>query len=902
MALNHEHIGYIVKDLHHRGIVLDDFQDEIIDHVCSSVEAEMEKGIRFVDAYQRVLRTFGRDSGLREIQHQIIQTETKTSTIMLKNYFRIALRNLSRQKFYSFINISGLALGVAACLLIVLYISHEMSYDKHHLNADRIYRVNGEIKFSGNHYKMAVAPAPLADVMLQEYPEIENVIRFRGRGSYLIRRENGAESFREYHVIWADSTFFKIFSVPVLQGNPDNALKEPNTIAISRSMADKYFPGEEPLGKMLIFDGNENSASKVTAVFEEMPQTGHFRFDILISMAGLEEAKSSNFLSNNFSTYLLLNTEADPRELESKLPQLVMKYIGPQAAAAIGGDFTMENFLASGNKLEYTLMPLKDIHLHSDLTAELGVNGDITYIYLFGSVALFILGIACINFMNLSTARSANRAKEVGLRKVMGSLRHHLIRQFLSESVLLSIFAFLLAVALAFVALPYFNSISQLDLSLPFDSPAFYGLLLAAALVVGLLAGLYPSFFLSAFQPAKVLKGQLALGSKSGVVRGVLVVFQFAISIFLIVGTITVNSQLTYIQNKKIGFIKDQVIMVSDTYALGDQAESFKNEILQSSLISGGTISGFIPVSDGWRNDNTFWPEGGQPTQETMVGMQNWRVDYDYIPTMGMKIVKGRGFSRDFPSDSGAVILNQTAVQHLRLGDDPLGKRIVTFGDNNSDGTVNPESQQAFTVIGVLEDFHFESLKENITPLGLFLGRAPGYACFRFQAQNTQDVIQVLESTWKKVAPGQPFQYSFLDESFGRMYSSEKRLGKIFAGFAALAIAIATLGLFALTAFTAEQRTKEIGIRKVLGASVSSIVLLLSKEFGKLVLIAFVLAAPLAAYAVNWWLEDYTYKVRVGIFVYVVAGISAFVVAWVTMSFQSIKAATANPVNALKNE
>ena len=767
MALNQEHIGYIIKDLHYRGIVLEECQDEIIDHVCSAVEATMENGVRFIDAYHIVLKSFGRDTGLRNIQHQIVQTETNTSTLMLRNYFKVAFRNLSRQRFFSFINISGLALGIASCLLIVLYISHELSFDKHHAHADRIYRVNGEIKYGENHYQLAVAPAPLAAAMLQEFPGIETAVRFRSRGSYLVKRTDAVESFREHRVIWTDSTFFDVFSVPVLSGNPDNALKDPNTIAISKSMAEKYFSGEEAIGRSLILDNDIHT--KVTAVFEDMPETGHFRFDILISMAGLDEAESTNFLSNNFNTYLLLHPQASAETLESGLPAFVMKYVGPQAAQAIGGEFTMEKFLASGNKLEYTLMPLGDIHLHSDLTAELGVNNDVTYIYLFGAVALFILGIACINFMNLSTARSANRAREVGLRKVMGSLRHHLVRQFLTESVLLSALAFVLAVGIALVALPYFNVISRLSLRLPLESPGFYAILTGAAIVVGVLAGLYPSFFLSAFEPARVLKGKLALGARSGTIRGTLVVFQFAISIFLIIGTITVHRQLNFIQNKKIGFNKDQVIMVSDLYALGDEAESFKNQVLQNTWISSGTISGFIPVSDGWRNDNTFWPGDAAPTQETMVGMQNWDVDYDYIRTMGMKIIEGRDFSRDFPSDSGAVVLNQTAVDHFRLGDEPVGKRISTFAQNNPDGTVNNSTLQHFTVIGVVEDFHFESLKQNISPLGLFLGRSPGYASFRFQAQNTREVIAVLQDTWKKLAPGQPFQYSFLDESFGRM-------------------------------------------------------------------------------------------------------------------------------------
>jgi len=899
LQLTNDQIGYIIKDLHYRGLVLESLQEEMIDHVCSAVEKRLAKGARFIDAYQEVLRSFGNTAGLRETQHQTLLLENQKPKNMFRNYLTIALRTLSKQRFYTFINIAGLATGIAACMVIVLFVLNELSYDKHHANAERIYRVNGEIKFGGNHYQLAVAPAPLAEALLQDYPEIESAVRFRNRGSYLVKKSETADNIKENNVIWADSTFFKIFTVPVLEGNPNSALKDPNTIAISKKIALKFFPQGSALGQTLIMDNS--LAMKVTAVYQDMPGTGHFVFDILISLSGLDEAKSTNFLSNNFNTYLLLREGADARALESKLPAFVAKYMGPQAAQVLGGEFSIEKFKASGNKLDYTLMQLKDIHLHSDLTAEFRANGDVTYVYLFAAIALFILAIACINFMNLSTARSSNRAKEVGVRKVMGSLRSHLIRQFLTESLLLSLFSFLLSIGIAYLFIPVFNDLSQKTLSLPLTEPNFYLMILLATLVVGVLAGLYPSFFLSAFKPVNVLKGQVSLGMKSGLIRSSLVIFQFVISIFLVVATITVYRQLNYIQHKKIGFEKDQVIIIQDAYALRDNMQAFKNEIVKNSFIRSGTITGFLPV-DSWRSDNTHWPEGSQPTQENMVGLQTWQVDHDYVKTLGMKIKTGRFFSPEFPSDSSAVVLNESAIKNFGFIENPLGRKISTFTGNNPDGSPDVNSIRSYTVVGVVEDFHFESLKRNITPLGLYLQRSDGNVAFRFEAKNTKNVIQSIEKTWKAMAPGQPFQYSFLDEDFSRMYANEQRLGKTFGVFAALAIIIACLGLFALTAFTAEQRTKEIGIRKVLGASVSSIVLLLSKEFGKLIVIAFLLASPLAWFAVNWWLKNYTFKVEIGIQVYVLAGGFAFLIAWITMGYQSIKAATSNPVQSLRSE
>lgn len=817
---------------------------------------------------------------------------------MFENYFKIAIRNLKKHKFYTFINILGLSVGVAVCMIISLFVINELSYDKHFKDANQIYRIHSEIIFGGNHWNMTQAPAPMAEALPAEFPEVEYAVKFRQRGSYLVKKVD--QNIKENNVIWAGKDFFNVFGTPLLEGNPEGVLAEPNTMAISKSIAEKYFPGESALGKSLILD-NDNDF-RITGVYENIPQNSHFHFDFLLSMEGLEEAQTTSWLSNNFQTYLKLREGADPQDLNLKMKSLIKKNIEPELGKIFGEGTTMDAMLADGGKMEYVLQPLLDIHLKSDLMGEFEPNFNITYVYLFVAIALFILVIAYINFMNLSTARSSNRAKEVGIRKVMGSYRSHLIRQFLMESILLSVISFLIAIPLVAFLLPVFNDLAGRTLGIPFSQLTFYMILILGAIGTGILAGTYPSFFLSGFKPVSILKGKVASGMKSGMIRSSLVVFQFSISIILIIATIAVFNQLNYIQNKKIGFSKDQVITIDDVYALGDQAEAFKREILSNSMMESGTITGYLPVSGTWRSDTPWWAEGKDPKQtENLVSLQNWRVDYDYVNTMGMEIVEGRDFSMDFPSDSSAVILNESAVKQFDFTGDPIGQKIYTLAGDNE--TMNMEELESKTVVGIVKNFHFESLKENIGSLMIFLSKRPqGIASFRFNANDTDQVIEFVEAKWNEFAPGQPFTYSFLDDRFGKMYAAETRLGKVFGIFAGFAIVIACLGLFALTAFTAEQRTKEIGIRKVLGSSIGSIIVLLSKEFAKLVLIAFLIASPVAWYAMKKWLEDYQFKQDLGWQVFLGAGLFAVVIALLTTSYQSIKAATANPVNSLKSE
>lgn len=897
MDLTEEHINYIIRDIHFRGIADEELGDELVDHVCSLVEERMKKGERFIEAYDSVIKSFGSDKGIHQLQQNSIEFSNNNTKLMFKNNLKIAFRNLSRYRFYTLINVTGLAVGIACCLLIVMFVNDELGYDRYHEKSSSIYRITRYALFNEQEFHFPVNPAPLAETVVNEIPEVEYAVRFRGQGSYLVSTKEDPETFKEKYIIFSDKDFFKVFSVPLLAGNPATALAEPQSVAISASTAKKYFGEKDPLHQTLLFNGEDEY--NVTAVFEDMPAQGHIKFDFLLSMGSLEESKSTMWLSNNFYTYLLLKEGTDSKVVEQKLNRLAEKYVVPQMVEMIGK--TVEEFEAAGNKLVFHLQPLTDIYLKSTFSFDIGINSDITYVYLFTAIALFILIIACINFMNLSTARSANRAKEVGVRKALGSFRSHLIRQFLIESILLSIMAFVLAIVLANTALPFFNSFSGKSLEIPYESPMFYVIILSSVLAIGTLAGIYPAFFLSTFKPANVLKGKSTRGFGGSVLRKGLVVFQFFISILLMIGTVAVYQQLRFIQNKKLGFEKEQVIMVSDAYMLGEQLRAFKEELRQLPQVASVSASSYIPISGYNRSDMTYWKEGKGPTQDNMINMQSWVVDHDYVKTMGMELIHGRNFERDMASDSTAVILNESAFKAhgLRWGENNV---IKTFAYDFRRGQVIPGEYWTYRVIGVIEDFHFESMKLEIGSLGLMLGKNAGVVSVRINSDSFEQALASIEGKWDKFAPHLSFNYRFLDDEFGNMYRAESRLAGIFSLFAGLAIFIGCLGLFALAAFMAEQRTKEIGIRKVLGASVGGIVLLLSKEFGKLIIVSFLVSAPLAWWSIREWLANYSYSVDLGLGVYFYAGLTALVIAWLTIGFQAVRAAKSDPVQSLRSE
>jgi putative ABC transport system permease protein len=806
---------------------------------------------------------------------------------MLKNYLVIAFRNLLRQKGYTAIHILGLSIGITICLLIMLFVKDELSFDRYHEKAEQIYRVIMKGKLNGESFGFPLGAAPMAQTLRKDYPEVLEATRLRKNGSPFVTY--GDKTFKEDAFVYADSNFFQVFTIPFLKGDPKTALIEPNSIVINKAIARKYFGNEDPIGKLLAFKA-WNTTYKVTGLIDKVPGNSHFHFDLFASMNGLEEAKQPEYIGFNFPTYLVLPKGYDYKQLESKLPQVIERYVGPDLQKFMG--MNLEDYKKKGDDIGLFLQPLTDVHLRSDYTFELETGGDIRYVYICIVIATFMLLIACINFMNLSTAGAARRAKEVGIRKVLGSVKEQLVGQFLTESILLAGFALLVSILLVNLSLPLFNALAdkELTITMLIDPVILPGLLLFSILV-GILAGSYPAFFLSSFQPVAVLKGKLSLGSRTIGLRSALVVFQFVISTILIIGTTVVYKQLTFIQDKKVGYDKEQVVVLHDTYVLKQREEVFRSQLVKDPRILHASISGYIPAGPTNNNNSVVQPEGNN---QQNVLTQQYRVDYDYIPALNMQMVQGRNFSRDFPTDSSAIIINEAAMKAFNWTNEALNKEVINLMDMKG-------TKRNYRVIGVVKDFHFESLHRQIAPLVMFLGNNSGSIIVKAKTRDIHGVVKSLENQWSQFTADVPFSYSFLDERFAKTYEAEQKIGKILAVFAGITIFVACLGLFGLAAFTAQQRTKEIGIRKVLGASVLNIVVLLSKEFSKLVLIACLIAIPASWYMMNKWLEDFAYRIDIGVEVFIIAGIVALLIAWLTVSYQSIKSALSNPVKSLRN-
>jgi putative ABC transport system permease protein len=811
---------------------------------------------------------------------------------MFKNHIKIALRSIKRQPFFTFLNTFGLAIGMAGGLLISLYIYDELSYDKMFADADRIHRIDADIKFGGDAREFAVTPAPMAEALLNDFSEIELVTRFRTRGSALVRKANDQTNVKEEQTTYVDATFFEMFGVELLEGDVKTALKDPNTIILTRTAAEKHFAVRSAIGQNLILNNEE--LYTVVGVINDFPQNSFLRdYSIFESMEGNDDAKVVNWGSNNYQTFIKLIPSVAAADIQQQLRGFLGKYVVPGVQQFMPG-ITEKQFKEAGNYLVYSTIPLTDIHLNSSRMAEMSANNDMQSIYILSFIAIFLIVLASVNFMNLSTAHSLKRAKEVGVRKTLGSNKIELIRQFLVESGLVSFLSLALALVLALIALPFFNTLADKDISIPFKSPIFWLILLGSVAVLGLFSGSYPAFFMSGFKPVKVLKGGGQSSVGGGKIRNSLVVFQFAISVFLIVSTLVVYQQLTYIQGKDLGFSKDQVLIVNDIYTAGDKVTTFKEQVKQLGFVKNATLSSFFPTPSS-RSDTTFSPDTGETTQENAVSMQTWSVDYDYVTTMGFELVAGRDFDKNFGNDSTSIIINEKAVRVMKMSpQEALGKRYTPgFASENP---------TYFTIIGVMKDFHIASLKEDIDAVSLHLGDGAYAMAVKIEAGDFPNAITQIEGIWNSIVPGEPFDYYFMEDAFDNTYQSERRLGNIFIIFTVLSLLIACLGLFGLAAFNAEKRTKEIGVRKVLGASVGQISMKLTLDFLKLVAIAILISLPLGWFAMDKWLEDFSYRINIPWWIFVLAAFLAVLISVVTVSYQSIKAAIANPVKSLRTE
>ena len=806
---------------------------------------------------------------------------------MIKNYFKIAWRSLWRNKAFSAINIFGLALGIATCLIILLYLQNELSYDRFNEKADRMVRVVFKGTVQGGKLNEANVMPPTAQTLKADYTEVEAATRLKQAGSAVILYKN--KVFKDNQTAAVDSNFFDVFTLPLIEGDAKTAMVQPNTAVLTKAIANKFFGNENALGKVFNFK-NDSTNYTVTGVIEKVPVNSHFHFDVFVSMASLHDANNPSWMTSDYYTYLVLQKGFDYKRLEAKLPQVIDKYMGPQLQKAMG--VTMAQYRSKGNDLGLYLQPLTDIHLHSDFAYDLSPAGDIKYIYIFSAIAIFMLLIACINFMNLSTAGASKRSREVGIRKVLGSQKAELIRQFLIESILVTAIALLLSIGIVWLALPFFNTLAGIDVSLNITAnPWLVPGVLLVGLFTGVLAGSYPAFYLSSFNPVTVLKSRFKAGKNSIGLRSGLVVFQFFISIILIIGTTVVYQQLSYIQHKKLGYEKDQVVVLPGTWQLNGKQDVYRNQLLQDPRVVNVSVSSYLPA--GWSNNNNFfiYPGGNA---DLMVKTLRYDVDQNYISTMGMQIASGRNFSKEFGMDSSAIIINETAAKNLGWATNPLGK-IVTRNDN--DGT-----KKSYTIIGVVKDFNFKSLHEAITPLVMVLGDNSGNIIVKAKTADMPGLIAMMKKNWEGLTSEEPFDYSFLDERFNNTYMAEQKVGQLLGLFAGLTILVACLGLFALATFTAEQRIKEIGVRKVLGATIGSLVQLVSKDFLKLVLIANIIAWPLAWWAMNKWLQDFAYRINISLWVFVIAGVLAIILTIMTVGFQAIKAALMNPVTSLKSE
>lgn len=811
---------------------------------------------------------------------------------MFDKYLKTGIRILIRKKEYSFINIGGLAIGLASALMILLFVQDELSYDRFHEHADRTYRVCIKARMQGSDFHAPISPAPMAETMVDEFPEVIQAARIWGAGIAPNIRF-GEKTFMESAFAYADSSIFEIFSFPLVKGDPSRALARPNTLVMTEQAARKYFGDEDPIGQ-IVEVGTARTHYEITGIMKNMPSNSHFRPEVLASLVSHPESRNPMWVANNFYTYILLNENADLDNIHAGIHNMLLKHLGPQVESVMGMSF--QDFLDSGNEWGYYLQPLTSIHLHSNLQYELNTNGSLTTVIVFSIIAVFILMIAGINFMNLSTARSSIRAKEIGIKKVVGSSRIQLIKQFLGESVFMSFISLLLAIILVELFIPAFNNLTgkQLHLNLLAEWYTIPALVLIA-LFVGLFSGSYPAFFLASFKPVKVLKGSIKSGKKGAQLRGVLVVFQFTITIVLLISTLTVYRQMNFIRSASLGFSPEQVLVIQRAYSIPlEQRETFCEAIENIPGVLSASKAQSLP---GTNFSGTAFRREGTSSQEQFV-ISFAFVDWDYAKTLGIELTEGRFFSRDFASDTLAVVLNESAVKAMGFND-PLNQRVLQTATG---GTPENPEDLPMQIIGVMKDFHFESLHKEIHPLIFGLEHWGGTIIVKMTKHDPSDIIQGIQDVWEDFVDDQPLDYTFLQDDLQTSYRSEERTGLIFTIFAILSIFIACLGLLGLASFLAEKKTKEIGIRKALGASITSIVRLLSREIIVLVLISTLIGWPMAWYFMDQWLQNFAYRIDQGLISFLLASGITFLVAQITVSYQALKAALANPVESLRYE
>jgi putative ABC transport system permease protein len=814
---------------------------------------------------------------------------------MFRNFIKIALRSLLKQKIYSAINIIGLAVSITSCLLIVLYVKNELSYDKFNAKADHIYKMVLERKYPNHATLFSPIPHSFADAVRSDIPEVQNTLSMAGPFNNTLVTYKASDSeiktFEEDNILMADTAFFSFFDIKLLKGDKKTALAGANQMVITEATAKKYFGDADPIGKIL---GGDFGEFKITGVCENVPDNSHLKFDFLASWITFPFNRVDNYITFDSHTYLELKPGADPKVVESKFPQLVDTY----AAAAVEKNLghSWEDYKKAGNGYRYFLQPLASIHFDPlNFEGTIRPSSNRSYVYILAFIAILILVIACINFMNLATARSAERAREVGLRKVMGSLKNHLVFQFLTESILIAVIATGIALVSVQFVMPSFNNLIEKQLSLIFTTDVIIGLI-AFSVIVGVMAGIYPAFVLSGYSPVLVMKGNFSGNAKGTWLRNGLVVFQFMISIILIVGAIVVRDQMKFLQSKKLGYDKEQVVMVERAFALNDKATLFIEELRRMPEVQ--SVAGVSSILGSARD---FFGIQLQPEGSTeILTAKGMVMDDSFAQTIGFEMASGRTFSKE-TVDSLSLILNERAVKTFDLKD-PIGAKLKQHIPNpNGTSTI-----KEYTVIGICKDFHFQSLRDEITPLVIqsyeLFRNIPGYVAVRIKAGNTHEAIGKIEQKWKEILPAQSFRYSFLNEKMKHEYIEEQRAGKLFTVFSGLAIVIACVGLFGLSAYTTSLRTKEIGVRKVLGSTVGNVVVLLSKDFTRLVLFAFILAVPIGWWMMDQWLSNFAYRIDVSVITFLLAGILALLIALITVSYQSIKAAMVNPIKSLKSE